>query len=130
MSKISMDKNYVTRDGRKVTVLSISVNDPYYTVAALIHHDGGADRVGQFSALGRYYQDVYSDLDLREEGSYEPGEKIEVNTFLGWRPWYVYHSRLEEGIHLVMMEKLPSDRHAAEDRYQAVPSEKIRIRQE
>lgn len=130
MSKISMDKKYVTRDGRKVTLLSTSVKDPYYTVAALIHHDGDVDRVCQFSALGRYYTDLYSELDLREEDCYQPGEKIEVNTFLGWRPWYVYHSKLEEGVHLVVMEKLPSDMHAAEDRYQAVPSDKIRIRQE
>lgn len=130
MSKISMDKKYVTRDGRKATVLSTTVNDPSQPVVAVIHGET-LDHVAQYSATGRLYPDGFeSIMDLREEGSYEPGEKIEVDTFLGWRPWYVYHSKLEEGVHLVVMEKLPSDMYAAEDRYQAFPSDRIRIRQE
>lgn len=130
MSKISIENKYVTRDGRKVTVLSTSVNHPSNTVVAVVHGET-LDYVYQYSATGSLYPDGFeSILDLREEDHYEQGEKLDVNTFLGWRPWYVYHSKLEEGIHLVKMEKLPSDMHAAEDSYHAVPSEKIRIRQE
>lgn len=129
MSKISMEKKYVTRGGQKVTLLSTSVNHPSHPVVAVVHGET-LDHVNQYSAIGRLYPDGFeSIMDLREEGSYEPGEKIEVNTFLGWRPWYVYHSKLEEGVHLVMMEKMPSDMQDAEDRYQAVRSEKIRVRQ-
>lgn len=135
MRKISMDKKYKTRDGSPVTVLSTSVKGPK-PVVVVIHGADRPDTVQQYVEDGYHYEDsgLLSSLDLLEADVYEPGEIVEVKTVLGWRPWYQYHSCLEDGVHLVKMlkEVCESALHPlmGADAYVVVNSDDLRVSQE
>ena len=65
MSKpITMDGEYVTRDGREVRVLCVDLNHPEFTVAAITQGASGFDVLRQYRRNGRYWDHSESDLDL------------------------------------------------------------------
>lgn len=81
--KISMDKQYRTRDGREVRVLCVDRNHQDYPVVALIGDD---DDVESFTAEGSYRAHSVSDFgfDLIE---YNPAQDLNLDQPIWVRNW-------------------------------------------
>lgn len=88
--KISMDKQYLTRDGREVRILCVDRDHQDYPVVALI-----GDGIESFTAVGSYraHSEDDSELDLIE---YNPAQDLKLDQVIWVRnylegKWYPRH---------------------------------------
>lgn len=64
--KISMDKQYQTRNGRRAKILAVDVKDADYTVAAIVERFDGTEGVETFTNEGRHIRSEKGGMDLIE----------------------------------------------------------------
>lgn len=75
--KIEMNKQYRTRDGRKVRVLCVDCQTDQYPVVALVLYRECEEESLSFTETGCYNAELqYSDLDLIE---YNPAQDLKVD---------------------------------------------------
>ena len=99
---IEIGKKYVTREGCDVRILATDLGGSK-PVAAAITTARGSVLVQQYHADGSLYLSMEDEDDLIEVSEYSVGQPVECRTSIGWRQWFVYHSQLETGVHLVVM---------------------------
>lgn len=66
MPKISMDKQYKTRDGRPVRIICVDREDDDYPIVALINWENGKDRISTYTTNGKGIKESCSVYDLIE----------------------------------------------------------------
>lgn len=66
MPKISMDKQYKTRDGKPVRILCTDRRNFEYTVIALIPNEDGTERAATYTEKGESIPNSATDTDLIE----------------------------------------------------------------
>ncbi len=63
---ITMDGEYVTRDGKSVRIIAVDLHNPDYPVAAIAEGESGFDVLRQYTRNGCYWTTGWSPHDLKE----------------------------------------------------------------